>query len=158
MVPINTSQNQLWGIQMIFTGKIQLADGTFIQFFENGEMMRIAKGQNTRVTLPEAMMYIKNNASYSHASKTFQLDGKFVTFAAFQKELDAVEIEQNLVEMRDYREQYTEHTPLHLDPSLEVKESDEAEVSDIKPVVPEQDDEEAEAVVVNIEDTGNWWE
>jgi len=142
---------------MIFTGKIQLADSTFITFFESGEVMRTVRGQNSRTTIPEVAMHLENTPHYIHASKTYQLDGKFVTFEAFKKELDQITPIQPSIDEKDYREQYTEHTPMHLDPAL-VKETNEEEMEINKIEVEEESTDEDVAVVVQPDQTGNWWE
>lgn len=145
---------------MTLTGKIQLADSTFIQFFENGEVMRSARGINSRITLPEAAMYIANTPSYTHASKTYMVDGKHVTFATFQKEVAKIEVPQPTIKDEDYRERYIEHTPTHLDPALHKDDvhEEEAEITGNDLPTDDVDEDDVEAVVVNPDQMGNWWQ
>lgn len=145
---------------MNLSGKIQLADSTFITFFENGEIMRSAKGINTRITLTEAAMYINNAPSYTHASKTYTIDGKYVTFANFKLELEKIEPPEPTIKDEDYRERYIEHTPTHLDPALHTDDvhDEEAEITANEVQTDDEDEDDRVAVVVNPDETGNWWE
>ncbi len=143
---------------MIFTGKLKLEDGTIIGFFENGEVLRTVRGQNSRITMNEAIMYVNNANSFTFASKAHALDGKLVSYAAFVEEFMKMEVPGPYIADNDYREQYTVH-----DPDRYVNETkeiiDAPTITQIDSNVDVEDkDKDADAVVVNPEDTGTWWE
>jgi hypothetical protein len=141
---------------MIFTGKIQLADNSFIQFFENGDVLKTVRKQHTKITMQEAIMYIQNTPSYVHASKTYMLDGKAVTYSAFKTELDKLEPAAPTIDDKEYSENYIEHTPLHIRNGVEAVVSEEVEVSKVETEKDEDEDDEP-AIIVDPEDTGDWF-
>jgi len=140
---------------MIFTGKLKLSDNTIISFYENGEILRTARGQNSRITQNEAIMYVNNAPSYTYASDSYALDGKLVTYKVFVDEFMKLEIPGPYIADNDYREQYTVHDP---DRYVEETKSvvDAPSITRVSPTLVE-DDEDAEAIVVNPEDAGDWW-
>ena len=137
---------------MIFTGTIKLADNSLIRFYENGEILRVVKGQNARMTLNETIMHLTNTPSYTHDSKSFYLDGKIVSYAKFKAALDKLEPPKPRFKDEDYVELYIEHELREV--SVEVEE-DVPTVTAIE--VDALDDDEEEAAVINPEQAENWW-
>lgn len=140
---------------MKLTGTLKLADDTLIQFFPNGEIMRSVKKKHSRVTKPEAMMYINNSPSYTHASKSYEIDGKLVTYAAFVAQLASYEPPAPTIADEDYVEQYTEHTPLHIQYGFEDMGEEQMEI-DVSVEI-DKDEDDKVAVVVDPQETGDWF-
>lgn len=143
---------------MSLKGTIKLEDGSLIQFFETGEVMKTVRGQNTRLTMPEATMYIKNSPNYTYHSKSFEVDGKLVTWPAFKKEVDKLEMPGPHIKDEDYRELYIEHTPLEVERAERAEIQGEEDVDVSLLTTEDNSEEDFEAVVVDPENTGNWWE
>jgi len=144
---------------MILTGTLKLADNTLICFYENGEVLRTVKGQNSRITLNEATMYINNAASYTHGSKSYMIDGQLVTYANFVKAVDSLEMSGPHISDAEYVEQYTVHKDITIeDAEAKVLEPEAPIVTTVESEDNTIDEDELDAVVVNPEDAGNWWE
>lgn len=142
---------------MSLKGTIKLENGSLIQFFESGEVMKTVNGKNSRLTMPEATMYIKNSPSYTYHSKSFEVDGKLVTWPVFKKEVDKLEMPGPHIKDEDYRELYIEHTPLEVQRAEQaIVQGEEVEVNSIKPDE-YSEEEDFIAVVVDPDQTGEWW-
>lgn len=141
---------------MILTGSIKLADDTILNFYENGEVLRTVKKQHSKCTMPEAIMYIQNTPSYTHASKSYAIDGALVTFATFKKALDNLELPETKVDDKAYNEQYTQHTPLEYRDGFDAPVQEEMEI-DTSVDVQSDDDDDQVSVVVDPDQTGDWF-